>query len=121
MNPLDYGTREACQQLADAGIVMKTAQYIAINRDTGGCAFVSADARPLLPNHECIPAPSFGEIWRELCRENSMHMENGREVTAVWCITKDIVKSPIFENINPTDALIALRIWLEGKETDDGR
>ena len=98
MNELNYGSREACERLVKAGIVLETekmwiyARHIPLKGADKSwklfdrqslMAIEATDQRP-----DCIlPAPSMAEAWRELP-----------------------------ENTNPIDALIYLRIWLEERK-----
>jgi len=111
MNPNNCGSREACQRLVEAGIVLETdcywvkisdIQWIILPRDN----ITFSD----ITNGIAIPAPSMGEVWRELPYGISyINRQDGGDMA--W-----INASPEFKNTNPTDALIDLRIWLSDGE-----
>lgn len=127
MNPLNYGSLEACQKLHDAGIVVETehcwqwhdpcspddAAYGAY----GEWSLVNRSTNYLDP--ECIPALSMAEAWRELPRHivvrdrrHHINMDRLGEETNV-CYAN--LSGYNFRNTNPTDALIDLLIWLKGQ------
>ena len=115
MNPLDYGTREVCEKLFKAGIVLETEAvwFYGTNGKwhlgEGWLAQHAADK---------YPAPSMGEVWREL----PGHHTSGNNYTAWLELAKESNGDTTAKywskitNTNPTDALIALRIWLEERK-----
>jgi hypothetical protein len=106
MNPLNYGSREACQRLTDAGIVLET-EFCWLNAGSD-IGYV------LRPSRQCkllisIPAPSMAEVWRELPR--GIYLLQGDKGSTCWSNEKSYFAT------NATDALIDLLIWVrkEGK------
>ena len=116
MNPLNYGSREACEKLFKAGIVLKTEFWW--NKDETGKYY-------LIPYEKChrndglqvlqvTPAVSMAEAWGEL-PPNTMIRKFGSD-TWVWITDKE---DSTRHNINPADALIELRIWLERRKDEN--
>ena len=125
MNPLNYGTREACQRLVDAGIVLET------EFTWGHCIMKKADYWIIQPN-SChflngepeYPAPSMAEVWRELHKltmdfylsihppETLLTVEPSIfKMTEVTYLYNTYSLAKHFLSTNPTDALIELLIW----------
>jgi hypothetical protein len=131
MNPNNYGTREACQRLVDAGIVLETEHYwyrsasgkkhdypFVLRYGKGGVDYCGTF------REENIPAPSMAEVWRELPFQTYIKkLEDGYFM--VWIlgdsVETDIFNSPTILRANPTDALIDLLIWKAQKEGKDGQ
>jgi hypothetical protein len=142
MNLNNYGTQPACQRLVDNGIVLETDCYW-VKEKTNECTTLDAYELMLrrgdwfiptdpdyyysgFPIASCdhIPAPSMAEVWWELpdeilhpsCgrqdhHELSISKTSNEETTAWYTNTKTS-----FDNINPTDALIDLLIWLTARK-----
>ena len=119
MNPLDYGTREVCEKLFKAGIVLETEAvwFYGTNGKwhlgEGWLAQHAADK---------YPAVSMSEVWRELPQEytddelvGSLMLWKEDKFTAVGYWWHDQCRISV-RNLNPTNALIALRIWLEERK-----
>jgi hypothetical protein len=125
MNPLNYATLEACQRLQAAGIVLETDCFYRIGDGWDLCDYDHHDAE-----YRDIPAPSMAEVWRVLpesvCWRNQwrhLTVEKIGDLTSCYYRTNGIPSN----EINPTDALIDLLIWVmgQGKEKvpicdDDG-
>lgn len=117
MNPLNYGSKEACQRLHDAGIVLETEFYWYHN--TVYDTYEMKDKIPHYMNKEdYIPALSMAEVWRELPPNLSINkifyepqIRKINEVTYVGYYWFDR-SIQTFLNSNPTDALIDLLIWV---------
>ena len=99
MNPLNYGSLEACKRLHDAGIVVETDFYWL--REVAGWRlwqhFKGVQDHYLDHKNLCIPALSMAEAWRMLPDHVIIHKYSYRTV----------------------DDFIDLLIWLE-KEKKDG-
>ena len=109
MNQNNYGTREACQRLVDAGIRLKTDQYW--NEATVGGWGLSGCRW----NSFSIPAPSMGEVWRELPFQTYIKMlDEGSSLAWICDEEKNLEKE--FWNTIPTDALIDLLIWVKAQK-----
>ena len=118
MNPLDYGTREACEKLFKAGVVLETEHcwYPSIFLD-----------KWLLKNSKWkdgkkLPAVSMSEVWRELPQEytddelvGSLMLWKEDKFTAVGYWWHDQCRISV-RNLNPADALIDLLIWVSQKK-----
>lgn len=101
MNPNNYASLEASKRLVDAGIRLNTEAYYDPCYLGNPVDYITS-----------LPAPSMAEVWREL-PEASAYLHTNRETEAWLEDEGDIVpKSESFANINPTDALIDLLIWL---------
>jgi len=111
MNSNNYGSREACERLVKAGIVLETevwwrlslGKLVNKNKHTNCRCEKSKDF---------IPALSMAEVWRELPEGTTLQK---------WALGYQAWIAPDYEkyhsqNINPTDALIELRIWLEERK-----
>jgi hypothetical protein len=116
MNEDNYATLEAAQRLVDAGIVLETDLYWA-RRST----IMDRELVPLghLMYGDHIPAPSMAEVWRELpesvmWRKQWRHLtvEKIGDVTSAYYRTNGIPSN----EVNPTDSLIDLLIWVKKKE-----
>ena len=107
MNELDYGSREACQRLVDAGIILETEFYwFYWNEKWHG-----HDAGTYKVQKK-IPRPSMAEVWRELKTDTIFHFSITNGVTDIWPLLPEGDYRPLFKNTNPTDSLIDLKIWL---------
>ena len=124
MNPENYGTLEACQALEKAGIVMETE-----------CYWWNFGSYWKIVDHkhgygtECVPAPSLAEMWRELpllIEEDKLFLphlvkisdkaQGGLLYSAYYSTPECSRPVPVvYQDANPTDALIHLRIWLKEK------
>jgi hypothetical protein len=127
MNPLNYGTYEACQRLVDAGIVVETEAYWwkAHQRIDWILQYGNIGLGDMLKRSvNCIPALSMAEAWRELPKSHEScpltlmkdQYEDGRMIAGyLWGEEWNINRF----STNPTDALIDLIIWTR-KEGKDG-
>ena len=108
MNELNYATLPACQRLQAAGIVLET--------DCFWTLFFPGEWRLDSVNYgkDSIPAPSMAEVWRDL--PEGADLSKGKELTyGLICRGRHLAGCES-KNINPTDTLIYLRIWLEEKK-----
>jgi hypothetical protein len=108
MNPNNYGTQPACQRLHDVGIVLETDFYWCRDDDGWYLRYTLEYHREVF---ESIPAPSMAEVWRELEVDGMCYRQCDILMTAVWTD-----ESRVYENPNPTDALIDLLIWLTAQK-----
>ena len=126
MDPDNYGSRETCQRLADAGIVLETEVCWSPIFDfdmssESGMPIPIKDWELLHREHinasmwalKAIPAPSMAEVWREL--PNGITIRKLAGQMWVWIDTNE---DSVQHNTNPTDALIDLRIWLEERKEE---
>jgi hypothetical protein len=121
VNKDNYATLEAAQRLVDAGIVLETekcwsmAQRIDITEKWH--LEVNSDSIQLLPK---FPAPSMAEVWRELhiaFRQRTDGLPYLRLIAEKDATIVEVAfASKQFRNINPTDALIDLLIWVTAQE-----
>jgi hypothetical protein len=123
MNELNYGSREACQRLVDAGIVVKTDFYW-VEHFSGEWILIPENCFDRGDVLTAIPALSMAEAWRELPEERVYHIEGELLYEhSILTIEKHYGYSQagypanhfgfkMFDNINPTDALIDLLIWV---------
>jgi hypothetical protein len=128
MNTNNYGTLPACQALVQAGIVMETDCVWFYGSDhewhiTGQWLAAKAPQQ--------VPAPSMVEMWRELPEDMSDGPMKYRKVLSVEGLPLKTVAGYYhcaqvipwlvkYSSANPTDALIYLRIWLEGRKGEKG-
>ena len=105
MNELNYASLEASKKLVDAGIVLETECFCC--RDNDGWYFRDDEnsERDIL---ETIPNPSMAEVWREL--PDSTCINKDGDYTKCWVDSNMSLK--VFQNENPTDALIDLLIFV---------
>ena len=61
--------------------------------------------------HRNVSSPSMAEVWREL--PDSTCVNKDGDYTKCWIDSKVLLK--VFQNENPTDALIDLLIWVKEK------
>ena len=134
MNPLSYGSLEAGQRLAAKGIVFAPVRgsaiycesfksygfinYGPLTASAPGAFEVTLDFDPCqfryLYPHEFIVLPSMAEVWREL-PEEYIYIEKIGGQSYAWICNEEkdpAIESPFIDNINPTDALIDLLIWV---------
>jgi hypothetical protein len=122
MNPNNYGTLEACQRLEKAGIVLETdcywteCYYYEARHTAKKWEIVTEQEKEEwqqeVPTDKYIPAPSMAEVWRELEVDGMCNYRQGDILmTAVWTD-----ESRVYENINPTDALIDLLIFVKAQK-----
>jgi len=132
-NPDNVGTVEACQRLTVAGIALET-DAIYLKFPVSGWRLLSAaDARELYPIHwERVLAPCFTEIWRELPEELEVYgrlctlqaikirQHTGVVVTSVQYVFDNESFGELVQHfnadVNPTDALIDLLIWVKQRK-----
>jgi hypothetical protein len=113
MNELNYGTKEACQRLYDAGIVVETEAVWRFDKDKD--VYFLTNCNPMSITTD-IPALSMAEAWRELPDwiDDYGTLEITKFNDALTCgYHKGLaVRKPVFKNHNPTNALIYLLIWV---------
>jgi len=123
MNPLNYASLEASKKLAEAGIVIETEKYWYHNTFYDSYELVD-EIKHYLSKKDYCPAPSMAEVWRELpesvvvstmtcallCSTTLMiwRFHDLTEVGYWW--HEEVIASK--SNINSTDALIDLLIWV---------
>ena len=114
MNEEDgYGTREACQKLIEAGIEVETDSYWCDN--LGWVTLRSGDDVPVEScDWKIYPALSMFEAWRELPKGQSYSISSIYEFDDRGWKVIVTMNGHSFKNVNPTDALIDLLIWLKG-------
>jgi hypothetical protein len=121
MNPNNYGTREACQRLVDAGIVLET--DFCFDKASVIPDKVREWPKGVDEGHlDFVPAPSMAEVWRELpevltiggliCDPSIGKFECRSYASYNWFHQSQVY----FDNTNPTDALIDLLIWLTAQK-----
>jgi len=117
MNADNYGSQEACEKLFKAGIVLETEFWWIKVRNKWKLELVN-----LTCPYEHTPAVSMSEVWRELPQEytddelvGSLMLWKEDKFTAVGYWWHDQCRISV-RNLNPTNALIALRIWLEERK-----
>ena len=124
MNQLNNATLEASKRLSDAGIVLETEVVWA----TDGLDWV------LMSRDRCgswmqgIPAPSMAEVWMELpatIPDRGLYAPmklrkagDGKTWGSYFRDGSQIIDS-IKADINPTDALINLLIWVRKEASHD--
>lgn len=126
MNPNSYCTLEASQRLVAAGISLET-DYLWCETNRGWRLHPKSKAG-MYRWKATIPAPSMGELWRELPGELwwenrwlLKHLYQDQVFTyAEYCGYEDHALAKQCQNTNPTDALIDLLIWVR-KEADNGK
>ena len=115
MNPDNYGSREACERLFKAGIVLETEKRW--YKGPGYVRLYDADIKSNLPS---VSAPSMAEVLREF-----KNLTGNDLIEILERIDPDIGRDgqPMVLNViykmvelcKNIDALIDLRIWM-GKE-----
>jgi hypothetical protein len=111
INPDNYGSLEACQRLAEAGIVVETDMMWHCAH--GFAELKSATKYPSTIGHD-YPALSMAEAWRMLppyigAQRLTVHKN---DIYTECCYGTGEIKV----NTNPTDALIDLLIWVEKRK-----
>ena len=104
MNTQNYASLEACQRLVDAGVVLETDAIWSLFYN-GWRLVLRTELHPLVEDY---PAPSMAEVWREL--PDSTCINKDGDYTKCWIDSKVLLK--VFQNENPTDALIDLLIFV---------
>ena len=122
MNNLNYASREASQRLVDAGIVLET-EKVWFFSTTGWELVDRYTAHPV--NRHYLPAPSMAEVWRELpkklphrgyivephlCKREDTELHYASYAWEPSGGFYEVVS--LYENTNPSDALIDLLIWV---------
>lgn len=131
MNQINYASFDASKRLVDAGIVLETEKVHFQIGDVWFLRDLLCAGSNLIPCKICIPAPSMAEVWRELPEEidgsflevwkHHTKKESGASYTIPADGYDDSPEEVIsFTNINPTDALIDLLIWVR-KEATNGK
>ena len=113
MNSNNYGSREACERLVKAGIVLETDAVFENHVWSGGNEWVLILKSFAGTNYELLPTPSMAEVWRELPEGTTLQK---------WALGYQAWIAPDYEkyhsqNTNPTDALIDLLIFVKGLDT----
>ena len=121
MNELNYASLEASKKLVENGIVLETdAVWGKLDTCDYGLFYSWQYA-----NDDCIPAPCFTEIWRELPwvidNYGLISMNKVDNITCCGYRKGMAIREPKFESENPTDALIDLLVWLSGEGNDQRR
>jgi hypothetical protein len=123
MNQNNYASLEASKRLVEAGIVLETEALWFFGTDNEWHL-----SEIWLCNYakQAIPAPSMAEVWRELPATipdrglytpvNLRKAGDGKTWVSYFRVGIPIIDS-IKADINPTDALIDLLIWVR-KEAD---
>jgi hypothetical protein len=120
-NPENYGTLEACQAFVKAGIVMETDCYYGYSVGEGWC-LLPKDHPHLSMYMPLVPAPSLAEMWRELPIEFVydtnrvflfMTKKRDQKTYCGYAHNENAVCGSVKKDVNPTDAMIHLRIWLK--------
>ena len=142
MNPNNYASLEASQRLVEAGVMLETDFYWYVYNEDMCRSLIAADKAipaPYLVNRASVrtrigsiptayvPAPSMAEVWRELpesikVRDRDYSLEVGKTqqggAYAGYIWEEDEYyehyehELQIVIDDNPTDALIALLIWV---------
>lgn len=118
MNKLNVASLEASKRLVDNGIVLETECYWHFNDYKYEWQLERRDY--FTENIGLITAPSMAEVWRELpeyINDQQYQLQLWRHKGNNYCAYLDRDNneaSPICININPTDALIDLLVWLKG-------
>jgi hypothetical protein len=113
MNQDNYCSLEVAQRLVDAGIVLETECFYDLNRGMTGRSLVRED---------CLPAPCFAELWRELPdkiyrQPSDPELRLSMTQTHVGYIGGKCGGFQIlYININPADALADLLIWVKEQQ-----
>ena len=121
MNPLNYASLEASKKLVENGIVLETdAVWGKLDTCDYGLFYSWQYA-----NDDCIPAPCFTEVWRELPwvidNYGLISMNKVDNITCCGYRKGMAIREPKFESENPTDAIIDLLVWLSGEGNDQRR
>lgn len=114
MNTDNYGTREVCEKLFAAGIVLETdVVWWRCHTDPDEWVLRSRVLCGILMSPETIPAPLMTEVWRELPEfvdGNYISICKIKRNTFAYCGAPwNAMRQE--KNTNPTDALIDLLIW----------
>jgi hypothetical protein len=128
VNKLDYGSLEACKRLRDAEIVVETDFYHVVWHNTHfpieSKEWVSSCGNVVGENDFiAYPALSMAEAWRILPWKTTISgcvcyrtLYQEREDMCIAAYYWQGVPLMTCRNINPTDALIDLKIWIEKGE-----
>ncbi len=121
MNPLNYGSLEACQSLVEKGIVLETeAVWYSVYGNNKKFLVSDVEYQRIADKHSrdvftSIPAPSLAEVLREL-KELSFSIRLQKNGTFLIWLEDDTYEEI---NKNSTDTLIELLIWVrERKEKE---
>ena len=105
MNTQNFASLEASMRLVEAGIVLETEKVWFFS--TTGWELVDRYDKHKVNKHY-LPAPSMAEVWREL--PDSTCINKDGDYTKCWVDSNMSLK--VFQNENPTDALIDLLIFV---------
>jgi hypothetical protein len=110
MNPNNYASLEASKRLVETGIVIETETVWRKNRDRRVEPGYYLTRKALYHRKTDIPAPCMAEVWRELKEGGQFPCSDGDN----WWLCDENVDeiSPEMSDLNPTDALIDLLIWV---------
>lgn len=122
VNIENYASLEASQRLISAGIVLETEAYWQpIGHLSYGKFGLVHENKRSAAKENCIPSPSMAEVWRELPTEimyKKYQYFFGADKEDIVGDTRRGYRTPlkgtplvIFQNTNPTDALVNLLIW----------
>jgi hypothetical protein len=124
MNPLNYASLEASKRLVEAGIVLETEAVWHLQGDNE-TYFLQAQgsSAELCVRWGDFPAPSMTEVWRELPdhidqADLLLDKSSGGDTYAGYVTPADVEDGKEEKevhgllDINPTDALIDLLIWV---------
>ena len=141
MDERNYGSLEACQRLDAAGIVLETEYWWnPIDIIEGDHTVISGYELKDYKILGSIPAPLMAEVWRDLLDEITDTVywselggkEHAEEAKYYPVLSKDEEETAAeyrdshwqrcensnFQNINPTDALIDLLIFVEQRKEE---
>jgi hypothetical protein len=115
LEPLNYGSLEACQRLVKAGIVLEFEYcwFPDVNSKTG---WSLNRCFGNLPSPDCVPAHQMAEVWRKLPwfidfrKEDAEFLGLYKHGEETGCGYGDLTAMCI--STNPTDAMINLLIWV---------
>jgi hypothetical protein len=131
MNPLlNYASFEASKKLFEAGIVLETEFYWVeredwshTNLDGSSKNVMTIDAKDNCDEF-AIPAPNFGDVWRE--SPGDIFIDKKRYRLDMWKVDDELRCCYVSQNAcfatdpksneNVTDALIELLIWVRKVE-----
>lgn len=124
MNELNHPTLKACKRLHEAGIVMETEAVWRFPKD--GIPFLTI-SEPMRYSTD-VPVPSMAELLRDLPHEKVYHEDDSPLYEHAVLVLEKLTDHyrvgypayhfgyKMFDNTNPADALIDLRIWLRVEE-----
>lgn len=114
MNELNYASLEASKKLVDNWIALETDFVWRLGAD--GWKLLNKDwvTNMMSNTYESYPAPCFTEVWRELPEQyDGEYLRVIKDDGKTFCDYGEYADR--YCNINPTDALIDLLVWLKGQ------